>query len=169
MQRERRHIKVIRKDGPRLLENLAVGELVGLAVDHDGLVPGPHVVDELLVLRLAGVELGELVGLVVGGDVEGGESILATDDEGTLDDGVVGLAEDGTAAEEVLAAGLETSEETTNLVVAHEGHGELVVVLEVHAPDGELLEVDVLPEPGEGDLTGLLVGVLALPVRVVSI
>lgn len=148
-----------------LLEDLAVGKLHGLAVDDDGLVPGPHVVDELAVLGLAGVELGEAVGLDVRGDVEGRHGLLATDDEGTLDDGVVGLAKDGTATEDVLAAGLETSEETTDLVVAHEGHGELVVELEVEAPDGELIELAVLPEPGEGRLASVVVGVLALPVR----
>ena len=152
-----------------LLHDLAVGELVGLAVDNDGLVPGPHVVDKLLVLGVGGVELGEGVGLHVGGDLEGGGSLLATDDKGTLDDGVVGLAEDSTGTEDVLAAALETGEETTDLVVAHEGHGELLVVLEVHAPERELVELAVLPEPGKGDLTGLLVGVLALPVEIVRI
>lgn len=51
----------------------------------------------------------------------------------------------------------------TNQVGAHEGHGQLVVVLVVNGPDGPLVEVDVLPEPGHGSL-GVLVGVLALPV-----
>jgi hypothetical protein len=69
-----------------LLHDLAVGELVGLAVDDDRLVPGPHVVDELLVLLLGGVELGELVGGHVGSDLEGRGGVLATDDKGTLDD-----------------------------------------------------------------------------------
>jgi hypothetical protein len=55
----------------------------------------------------------------------------------------------------------------TDLVVAHEGHGELVVVKVVEAPDREFVELAVLPEPGKGDLTGLLVGVLALPVKIV--
>jgi hypothetical protein len=156
-----------RQKSNTLLHDLAVGELVGLAVDDDGLVPGPHVVDELLVLGLGGVELGEGVGLHVGGNLKGRGGVLAADDKGTLDDGVVVDAEDGTGTEDVLAAALETGEETADLVVAHEGHGELVVVLEVHAPERELLEVAVLPEPGKGDLTGLLVGVLALPVEFV--
>lgn len=151
-----------------LLEDLAVGEVVGLAVDGDRLVPGPHVVDELLVLLLGGVELGELVGGHVGSNLEGGGGVLATDDKGTLDDGVVGLAEDGTGTEDVLAAALETGEEATDLVVAHESHGELLVVEVVEAPDRELVELAVLPEPGKGDLTGLLVRVLALPVKIVS-
>ena len=161
-----RHVSQKQALDNTLLHDLAVGELVGLAVNDDGLVPGPHVVDVLPVLLLGGVELGELVGRHVGSDLEGGGGVLAADDEGTLDDGVVGLAEDGTGTEDVLAAALKTGEEATNLVVAHEGHGELVVVKVVEAPDRELVELAVLPEPGKGDLTGLLVGVLALPVEI---
>jgi hypothetical protein len=89
---------------------------------------------------------------------------LAADDKGTLDDGVVGLTEDGTSTEDVLTTALETREEAADLVVAHEGEGELLVVLVVEPPDRELVELAVLPEPGKGDLTGLLVGVLALPI-----
>lgn len=77
-----------------LLEHLAVGPLVRLAVDGDGLVPRPLVVDKLLVLLALGVELGELVALVVGSDIKSRERFLSTDKEGTLDDGVVGLAVD---------------------------------------------------------------------------
>lgn len=96
-----------------LLEDLAVSPLVGLSVDLDGLVPRPLVVDKLLVLGVLGVELGELVALIVGSDIEGGDSLLATDDESTLEDGVVALAVDGSTTEDVLAASLETGEETT--------------------------------------------------------
>ena len=163
-----------------LLENLAVSPLVGLAVDGDGLVPRPLVVNKLLVFWLGRVELGELVALVVGSDVESGESLLSADEESTLDDGVVGLAVYGAGTEKVLAAALETGEETTytcqllsqilgsrrhtNQVGGHEGESQLIVVLVVNLVEGVLLEVDVLPEPGKGDLAGLLVGVLALPV-----
>ena len=52
----------------------------------------------------------------------------------------------------------------TNQVGGHECEGQLVVVLVVNGPERVLFEVDVLPEPGEGNLAGLLVGVLALPV-----
>jgi len=45
--------------------------VVGLVADNQGLVPGPGVVDELLVLLLGGVELDEAVGLPVGGDLSG--------------------------------------------------------------------------------------------------
>jgi hypothetical protein len=74
----------------RLLEYLAVGPLVILAANLDGLVPGPLVLDEGLVLGLGGVKLGELVGLPVWGDVESGDGLLSTDEEGTTDDAVVG-------------------------------------------------------------------------------
>ena len=59
----------------RLLEDLAVSPLVGLAVDLNGLVPGPLIIDVLLVLGR--VELGEVVALVVGGNVDGGEDLLS--------------------------------------------------------------------------------------------
>lgn len=67
-------------------------------------------------------------------------------------------------AEDVLAGTLKTGEKTANEVRAHEGECELVVVLVVNLPEGVLLGVVVLPEPGEGLLAGLGVGVLALPV-----
>jgi hypothetical protein len=75
-----------------LLENLSVSPLVRLTVDGDGLVPCPLVLDKLLVLGLGGVELGELVALIVGGYVESGEGLLTANDKGTLDDRVVGGA-----------------------------------------------------------------------------
>lgn len=67
---------------------------------------------------------------------------------------------DGT--EDELAGSLKTGEEATNQVGAHEDEGELIVVLVVDLPDGVVLGVEVLPEPGDRD-SGLLVGVLALP------
>ncbi|THX29268.1 hypothetical protein D6D10_08970 [Aureobasidium pullulans] len=143
-----------------LLEHLTICPLLALRLSR--FVPGPHGLDELLVLGVLGVELLELVRLDIGSDVEGGESLLATDKEGTTDERVVGATVDGSGTEDVLAGSLKTGEETTDLVVAHEGEGKLVVVLVVHSPEGVLLEVDVLPEPGKGDLAGLLVGVLAL-------
>lgn len=101
-----------------LLEDLAVSPVVGLAVDLNGLVPRPHVVDKLLVLGLGWVELGELVALVVGSNVECRERLLASDDKGATNDRVVGLSVDRAGSEEVLAAGLKTGEETTcNLLV----------------------------------------------------
>ena len=133
-----------------------------LAVDNGRLVPGPLGLDESAILRVLGVELGELVALIIGSDVEDGLPVIATDDEGTLDDGVVVLAVDGGAAEEVLAGSLETVVEATDEVVGHESHGELIVVLVGDLPDGVLGEGDVLPEPLEG-LGGVNVGVLTLP------
>ncbi|THZ80313.1 hypothetical protein D6C84_07549 [Aureobasidium pullulans] len=138
--------------------------MASLAFRLSGFIPSPHGLDELLVLGVLGVELGELVRLNIGSDIESGESLLATDEESTTDERVVGATVDGSSTEDVLAGALKTGEEATDLVVAHEGEGKLVVVLVVHSPEGVLLEVDVLPEPGKGNLAGLLVGVLALEV-----
>jgi hypothetical protein len=151
-----------------LLELLAVSPLVGLAVDHERLIPAPHVVHELAILLLAWVELLELVALVVWGDVESWKSLLATDQEGALDHGVVGDAEHGAAPEEVLARRLKTGEEAADEVGSHEGHGELVVVLVVHLPQAVLIKLAVLPEPWQSDLARLLVGVLALPIELLA-
>ena len=146
-----------------LLEDLAVSKLVLLAVDGDALLPAPGILDELSVLGLGGVELGELVALPVRGDVESGNVLLASDDESTLDDGVVVLAVDGSTSEDVLAGTLKTVVEATNQVVGHEGEGKLLVVLVVNLPDGPLLEVEVVPEVLHGLVVVLDVGVLALP------
>lgn len=141
---------------------MAVGVRVLLAVNNDGLVPRPLSLNKCTVLRLGRVKLGELVALVVGSDVEDRDVVLATDDESTLNDGVVVGSVDGGASEEVLAGALETVVEAADEVVGHEGHGKLIVVLVGNLPDGVLVEFDVLPEPGEGS-GGLAVGVLALP------
>lgn len=114
-------------------------------------------------LGVGGVELLEVVALPVGGDVEGGNVLLASDDESTLDDGVVVLAVDGRTSEDVLAGTLKTVVEATNQVVGHEGEGKLLVVLVFNLPDGVLLEVQVVPEVLHGLIVVLDVGVLALP------
>jgi hypothetical protein len=96
-----------------LLENLSVSPLVGLAVNGDWLIPTPLVFDESLVLGLGWVELGELVALVIGGDIEGWKGFLATNDESTLYDGVIGDSVNRCCAKEVFAASLETVEKST--------------------------------------------------------
>lgn len=96
--------------GAHLLEDLPVRPLVRLTSDDNRLVPRPHALDEVFVLL--GVELRERVALVVRGDVEGGFGVLAADDEGALDDGVVGHAVHGRGAEDVFAGGFEAGEET---------------------------------------------------------
>lgn len=145
-----------------LLEDLASGVGILLAVDGNGLLPQPLLLKEVLVGSVLGVELLEGVALVVGSDIEDGLELLATDDESTLDDRVVALAIDGGAAEEILAGSLQTGVEATDEVVGHESQGKLIVVLVVNAPDGVLLEGNVSPEVLEG-LIGLVVGELALP------
>ena len=105
-------------------------------------VPGKSSLEECLLLGVLEVELLVLVRLPVGGNVNDGLDILATEDEDTGDDGVVGLAKDAHGTEEVLAGRLETVEEAANLVGRHEGLGKLAVVLEVNTPDGEALLVE---------------------------
>lgn len=85
---------MLTSESATLLEDLAIRPIIGLALNVDRLVPGPLVIEKLLVLSLGGVKLGELVALPVGGDIEGGNSLVTTNQEGTLDDRVVGLAID---------------------------------------------------------------------------
>lgn len=142
---------------------MAVSEGKGLAVNGDGDIPGPQVLDVLAVSLGGVVKLLEVVGLPIGGDIEGGQSLLAANKEDTLDDaGVVGT-EDSLGTEEELAGSLQTGVEATDQVVGHEGELELLVVLVVNLPERVLLGLVVLPEPGKGNGTGVLVGVLALP------
>jgi hypothetical protein len=136
--------------------------LVLLAVVHNGLVPGPLSLNVGPVLGVVGVELLELVALVVGSDVEDGQVFVATDDEGTLDDGVVVLSVDGSTAEQILSGGLQTGVEATNQVVGHEDEGELIVVLVLDLPEGVFVELGVLPEPLHG-VSLVVVGVITLP------
>lgn len=136
--------------------------LVLLAVVDDGLVPGPLSLNVGLVFGVAGVQLDELVALVVGSYVEDGFEIITTDDEGTLNDGVTVLAKDGGAAEEVLARTLQTVVEAADQVVGHESQGELVIVPVLELPNGVLIEGNVLPEPLER-LGLIVVRVVALP------
>lgn len=91
--------------------------LVLLAVVGDGLVPSPLSLDVGLVFGVAGVQLDEVVALVVGSNVEDGLVVITTDDEGALNDGVVVLAIDGAAAEEVLARSLQTIVKAADQVV----------------------------------------------------
>lgn len=142
---------------------MAVSEGVLLALDDNGGVPSPLVLNELAVLSVGVVELAELVALPVGADLESGLGVLAADQEDTLDDAVVVGTVDGLGTEEVLAGSLKTGVETTDQVVGHEGKLQLVVVLVVNGPEGVLLGLVVLPEPGQSNGAGVLVGVLALP------
>lgn len=134
-----------------------------LALTHNRDVPGPEVFDQLAVFLIGVVELLELVALPVRGDVESGDVLLATNQESTTDEALVVLTVDGGSTEEVLARTLETSEETTNQVVCHEGELELIVIFVVNKPERVLFRLVVLPEPGHGDRAGIVVRVLTLP------
>lgn len=63
--------------------------LVDLVTDLERGIPGPGVLDELLVLGVSRIKLLEVVGLVIGSDVKGGDGLLSADEESTLNDGVV--------------------------------------------------------------------------------
>lgn len=138
-----------------------VGPFLALTDDRD--IPGPEVFDQLAVFLAGVVELLELVALPVRSDVESRDMLLAADQESTTDEALVVLTIDGGSTEEVLARTLETSEETTNQVVGHEGELELIVIFVVNKPERVLFGLVVLPEPGHGDRAGIIVGVLTLP------
>jgi hypothetical protein len=101
------------ESGQRLLEDLAIGMRVFLAIDLDRLLPAPLGLDESFVLWILGIQLGERVAFPIRSNIEGRLSLLSTDVESTLDDGVIGCAVDAGRAEEEFAAALETSKETT--------------------------------------------------------
>lgn len=137
------------------------------------------------------------VRLTIRGDGDSWLDLLTSGDKGSRDDGVVGLAKDTDGTEEVLSGSLESVEETTDLVCSarclnrndhrklaylvggHEDLCQLLVVLEVHSPDGETLAVEsravrtcaklefnrvdsLLVEPLQS-IRGVQVGVLPLP------
>ena len=105
----------------RLLEHLAICPLVRLSFDFDWLIPAPLVLQELLVFWLGRVKLGELIALKVRGDIKGWESLIPTDEESTLDDGVIAGTINGGTSEDVLAGGLETIEETAWGIISETG------------------------------------------------
>lgn len=96
-----------------LFELMAVnpGEL--LAFNDKRNVPGPHVTDELAVLFLGVVELGQCIALPVRSNLDRRVAFLATDQHDTADDTIVVDTVDGGSTEHVLARSLKTVEETT--------------------------------------------------------
>lgn len=155
---------------------MAVVNLVGLAINNDGdagvalrrLPNAPAVLNDLAVSLRRSIELSVIVALPVGSNIEGNLVVLTTNHEDTVDKAVALDTVHGLSAEEVLAGSLKTSVETTDQVVDHEHHGLLVeiwVVVVVDLPEGVLLGVEVLPEPGHGAAAEVVtVGVLDLPV-----
>ena len=110
-----------------------------LAIDLK--VPRERCLEERLVLGLGQVESLVLVRLPVGRDVDDWLDVLATCNQRAADDGVIRLPKHAHRSEQVLARRFEAVEEAANLVRGHERLRELVVVLEVHTPDGEALRV----------------------------
>lgn len=138
-----------------LFEDLTIGKILE--------VPG-HVVFDLLLLLLvlSGLNLGEVVGLVISGIIDFIRNLLTADYPVTRDVVVVGGTTDNHGTESVLVSAFKTSVETTDQVVGHEGLGKLIVVLVVSLPDGETLGIVVFPEPLHGNIS-IVVGVHALP------
>lgn len=114
-----------------LLEDLAVGERLALDLE----VPRHGTVEELLALFGRDVERRDVVRLPVGGDGENRDGVLASDDKGTRDERVTGLAKDTHGTHGVLSRRLQSGEETTDQIGGHEDLGQFVVVLVVDSPD----------------------------------
>lgn len=151
-----------------LFEDVAISPGVLLAINFDRGVPGPHVLNELAVLLLGGVELLEVVALPVRGNVERSSVILTTDHVDTTDKAVVVGTVDRLGTEDILAGSLKTGLETTDQVVGHEGKLELIVVPEVNTPQRVFFSVEVLPEPRQDGRASVFVGVETLEVLEVN-
>jgi hypothetical protein len=147
---------------PSLLEDFAISPWVLLAANDQWLLPSPLLVDELLVLRLRSIQLGELVTLKIWCDVKSRKSLLATNDKSTLDDRVILDTIYRSTSKDILTGSLQTSKESTDKVRGHKHLCELIVVLVVKLPQRVLLGVVVLPEPLKS-IGGMVVRVLTLP------
>merc|ERR1719282_2147432 len=80
----------------------------------------------------------------------------------TRDGAVVVLAKQTNGSKGVLVKFVQPLEHASDEVTGHEDHGELVIVLVISPPDGVVLMVKVLPEPGHG-LGFIIVGIESLP------
>lgn len=111
---------------------------------------------------MSGLNLGEVVGIVISGIIDFIRNLLTADEPVTRDGVVVVGTTDNHGTESVLVSAFKTSIESTDQVVGHESLGELIVVLVVSLPDGVTLGIVVFPEPLHGNI-GIVVGVHALP------
>ena len=148
-----------------LLKHLPISPLILLPTNLNRLIPSPHRLNKLLILRTARIQLLKLIALIIGRNIKGRLRVLTAHKERTLDDAVVCDAVDAAGTEDEFATGFQTGEEASDQVGGHEGHGELVVVFVVDGPEGVFFEVAVGPKPGEGYFAGFFVGVFALPVQ----
>lgn len=92
---------------------MTVDPRVLLAVNVDRNIPSPQISNNLTVLFLGGIELGEAVALPVGGNIKGWEELLATGQINTSGQAVIVLPIHRVGAEEILSRSLKTSLETT--------------------------------------------------------
>ena len=143
-----------------LLHDLSsISELLALEFT----LPGPKVIEELLLLSVVQVN---------GGELERGNirdvahlslrPLLTTQKDGTEDFVVVFLTEDKERTDDVLAEMLGTLAETTQQVGNHEQLLEILRVLVLGNVTGPVLLVQVLVEVRESDRAGVLVGVADL-------
>lgn len=96
-----------------LFKYFSVRPLIFLPLTLDRLIPAPLIIDKFPIFGFAGIKLGKFVALVVGCDVKGRQSLLATDDEGTLNNGIIFDAVNRGAAKDVLAGPFEAGEKST--------------------------------------------------------
>ena len=96
-----------------LLKDLAVGPFVLLPVNLDRLIPSPHILNKFHVLGITGVQLCELVALVVRRNVECRFGFFATDQKGTFDDGIIGFSVNRGSAEDVFTGRFKAGEESS--------------------------------------------------------
>lgn len=146
-------------DRQNLLHDLTISE--SLTINSS--LPSHHVLEELLVLRLANIQRSDGVRVDIGSNLQNGLGVLTAANHNTRDQVVVVLTKDTHGTHGVFAGGLKTGEETTNEVVRLENGLKFVVVLVVQLDDGVSFVVEVLEEPGESLLAGVFVGVSSLP------
>lgn len=145
----------------KLFKDLALVELLASKVTF----PGEVFLNELLGLRVLGVQLLPGVGLVVdlpiGGELE---SKLGTTPEPDTGDGRgVVRAEQTNGTESVLAHLVKALEHAGDQVAAHEGEGQVFWVLVLSIPQRVVFWVEGFPEGWDRD-SGVFVGVHALEV-----
>merc|ERR1719209_1294222 len=145
----------------RLLEDLALVEISALDILA---LPLPVLSNLGLALLRLGIQflpvIAGIINLPVLTQFEG--KFLSLEDPDATDGGIVVLAEKTSRCKRVLLEFLQTLEHSSDEVARHEDHGQLVIVLVVASPDGVVLVVKVLPEPGNGRIL-VIVGVKPLP------
>jgi hypothetical protein len=116
---------------------LAISPLLAIKLQ----IPSQSSLKELLVLCIRQIQLLVHVALPIWGDVHDGLDFQTTEDQSARDNVVVALAENTDGGEEIFTGSFETIEEAGDLVGGHECESELLIVLEIDAPDREASRV----------------------------